>query len=63
MDDKSLRAIRLTDRTAIKLVREHAPKQHRSLANCAAAAIVAALGVQNATSEADTKQEKSEGGE
>ncbi|MGD0077211.1 MAG: hypothetical protein ABSB91_01135 [Sedimentisphaerales bacterium] len=43
MNDKNLKPIRITDPTAIKLVHESAPKQNRSLANCAATAIVESL--------------------
>jgi hypothetical protein len=43
-NDKNLKPIRITDPTAIKLVHENAPKQRRSLANCAATAIVSVLG-------------------
>jgi hypothetical protein len=42
-NEKTLKPIRVTDPIAIKLVHECAPKQNRSLANCAATAIVASL--------------------
>jgi hypothetical protein len=57
------KSIRVTDKTAIRLVQEHAPKQRRSLANCAAAAIIEALGDLNSNKNTDAEQEKSEGGE
>jgi hypothetical protein len=44
---KTLKPIRITDPVAIKLVHEYAPKQRRSLANCAAAAVVTALNKRN----------------
>ena len=44
MSNEKLKPIHITNRTALKLVNEFAPKQNRSLANCAAAAIIEALG-------------------
>jgi hypothetical protein len=43
MDGKDLKPLRITDKKAIALIHKHAPKQHRSLANCAASLIIAAL--------------------
>ncbi len=57
---KELKPIRVTDEIAVKLVHENAPKQRRSLANCAAAAIITALGCGNSNKHAGTEQEKNE---
>jgi hypothetical protein len=44
MSDKKLKPVHITNQTALKLIHECAPKQNRSLANCAATAIVESLG-------------------
>jgi hypothetical protein len=44
MSDKKLKPVHITNQTALKLIHECAPKQNRSLANCASMAIVEALG-------------------
>jgi hypothetical protein len=54
------KSIKITDAMAVKLVCEHAPRQRRSLANCAAAAIIAALSGGDSNKNSSDKQEESE---
>lgn len=61
MNDEKLKAVHISNQKALKLLHECAPKQHRSLAGCASAAIISALSGQNTTSEADVKQGENEG--
>jgi hypothetical protein len=46
-NEKKFKPIRITDPIAIKFIHEQAPKQRRSLANCAAIAVISALGKRN----------------
>jgi hypothetical protein len=56
---KELKSIRVNDPEAIRLVRENAPKQRRSLSACASVAIITVLG-RDDTINCKSKQEKTD---
>lgn len=55
---KELKPIRVNDAEAIRLVRENAPKQRRSLSSCAAIAIITALSGGDSNKSTVAEQEK-----